>query len=313
MSVTIDVVVPVRDNYALTRSCLEHLAAQTAPHRVIVVDDGSSDGTPRLLREQWPAVDVIEQGTSRGYVRAVNRGVAAGGGELVVLVNNDVELQPDFLERLSAPFGRDERLGSAASLMLARDGATIDSVGVSIDPTLAGFARLQGRPAAEAGARTPALAGPEGTGGAWRRSVWEQAGGFDERIRAYMEVVDLALRIGSAGWSTTAVPEAVGVHLGSASYGRRSAAQRRLSGHSRGYLLRRWGVMRGRHAARALVTEAGVVTLDAIASRDLESLRGRVEGWHAAAGLERRRWPGPGVIDPGITFRRSLELRRPAL
>ncbi len=261
---------------------------------MVVVDDGSSDGTPGLLREQWPAVEVIEQRPSLGYVRAVNRGVAAGTGELVVLVNNDVELRPDFLERLAAPFGAEPRLGSAASLMLARDGSTIDSVGVTVDATLAGFARLQGRPAAEAHATAPGLAGPEGTAGAWRRAAWEQAGGFDERLRAYMEVVDIALRLAGAGWTTIAIPEAAGVHLGSATYGRRSAAQRRLAGHSRGYLLRRYGVLRGRHAARTLVTEAGVVAIDAIASRDAESLRGRLEGWRAARGLERRPRPRRG-------------------
>lgn len=312
MGPSIDVVIPTYENYALTDTCLRHLAAQDVPHETIVVDDGSRDDSPRRLREHWPHTHVLELGSNQGYVRAVNRGVASGEGAIVVLLNNDVVLRPGFLRELVAPLAADPAVGSAASLMLARDEATIDSVGVTIDATLAGFARLQGRPAADAADAAPLLAGPEGTAGAYRRAAWEQVDGFDEQIRAYMEVVDIALRLRGAGWSTVAVPAAVGVHLGSTTYGRRSAAQRRMAGHSRGYLLRRYSVLHGRHAARAVLTEAGVVTLDALASRDLESLRGRVDGWRAAAGLPRRE-AAREAIDDSITFRRSLSLRRPAL
>ena len=73
---------------------------------------------------------------------------------------------------------------------------------------------------------------------------------------AYMEDFDLGLRIRAAGWRVIGAPGAVGVHLGSATYGHHSASQRRHGGFSRGYLLRRYGVLRGRAALRALLTEA---------------------------------------------------------
>jgi N-acetylglucosaminyl-diphospho-decaprenol L-rhamnosyltransferase len=313
VAASIDVVVPVRDHYTLTVGCLEHLARQTAPHRVIVVDDGSSDGTAALLRSDWPGVTTIELGSNHGFTRAVNQGVRAGDGEHLVLLNNDVQLQPECLERLVAPLRADEQVGSVAALMLTPGERTIDSIGVTTDATLAGFARLQGHPAADAPLREPVLTGPEGTAGAYRRSAWEQAGGLDETIRAYMEILDLALRLGTAGWGTASAPTAIGVHLGSRSYGRRSTTQRRLAGFSRGYLLRRYGVLRRRVAARALVTEAIVLAGDMLLCHDAQALRGRADGWRAAAGRERHPWPPSTAIDSSISLRGSLALRRQAL
>jgi GT2 family glycosyltransferase len=312
VTASIDVVVPVHDHYALTVECLEHLARQTAAHRTIVVDDGSSDGTAARLREEWPTVTVLELGANEGYTRAVNRGVEAGEGEYVVLLNNDVHVRPDFLQQLLAPLEAEPRLGSVAAVMLARGEQAIDSVGVTADVTLAGFARLQGHEPAAAASPTPVLAGPEGTAGAYRRSAWEQVGGLDEQIRAYMEVLDLALRLRSAGWGTTAAPGAVGVHLGSRSYGRRSAEQRRLAGFSRAYLLRRYAVLR-RSAVRVLATEALVLAADTLFCRDLAALRGRVQGWRAARGAETRPWPPDEAIERSISLRGSLALRRGAL
>jgi N-acetylglucosaminyl-diphospho-decaprenol L-rhamnosyltransferase len=312
VAASIDDVVPVHEHYALTSACLEHLARQTAPHRVIVVDDGSSDDTVALLRRHWPAVSTIELGSNHGYTAAVNHGVSAGEGEYVVLLNNDVELHPDCLERLVAPMANAE-IGSVAALMLVPGEETIDSLGVTADATLAGFARLQGHPTIDARRREPLLTGPEGTAGAYRRSAWEQVNGLDESIRAYMEILDLALRLQTVGWKTASAPDAVGVHLGSSTYGRRSVTQRRLSGFSRGYLLRRYGVMRSRAAARALATETIVTAGDMLLCRDLQALRGRLEGWHAAKGREQHQWPPPEAIDASISLRDSLALRRGAV
>jgi N-acetylglucosaminyl-diphospho-decaprenol L-rhamnosyltransferase len=321
----IDVVVPVYERYELTHTCLEHLARQSAAHRVFVVDDGSRDDSPARVKREWPRVTLLELAQNGGYTNAVNHGVRAGESNYVVLLNNDVQLRPDCLERLVAPLEHDSRVGSVASLMLTPGERAIDSFGVSADVTLAGFARLQGQtPAAghssadnghspDAAPGSPVLAGPEGTAGAYRRAAWEQVGGLDEGIDAYMEILDLALRLRSAGWSTAQAPDAVGVHLGSITYGSRSATQRRLAGYSRGYLLRRYGVLRGPAAPRTLLTEALVVAGDAALCRDLQALRGRIDGWRAARGRERHPWPPPEAIDYSISLRRSLALRRGAI
>jgi GT2 family glycosyltransferase len=313
MAPSIDVVVAVHDHYELTRDCLERLARQTVAHRTIVVDDGSSDGTPERLRRDWPQTTVVELGGNHGYTTAVNRGVSAGEGECVVLLNNDVQLRPDCLERLLAPLHDDPRVGSVAATMLRAGEKTIDSVGVSADATLAGFARLQGRPVSDAALGAPVLTGPEGTTGAYRRSAWEQVGGLDETIVAYMEILDLALRLRTAGWATASAPLACGVHLGSSTYGRRSARQRRMAGFSRGYLLRRYGVLRGRAGPRALLTEAAVLAADLAVCHDTQALRGRVQGWRAGAGMPRHPRPPGEAIDSSISLWESLRLRRGAI
>jgi hypothetical protein len=100
----------------------------------------------------------------------------------------------------------------------------------------------------------------------------------------------------------------VAVHHGSATARRRSAFQRRTAGWSRGYLLRRYGVLRGRTAPRALLTELVVVAGDGVISRDLAALRGRVAGWRAARGAPRHALPPGAISDLG--FAASLRLRR---
>lgn len=309
VSSSIDVVVVAYGHYDLTCSCLRHLRSQTVTHRVIVVDNGSTDDTRDRMRSEWPEVQLECIDENRGFPKACNRGVAAGSGEIVVLLNNDVDCRPDFLERLTAPL-RDSAVGSVASLVLQSDERSIDSIGITADVTLAGFQRLHGMPVDHAEHSHPLLTGPEGTAGAYRRSAWEQIGGLDEAIPAYMDVFDLALRLRNAGWATACAPKAIGVHVGSATYGPRSPAVRRLAGFGRGYLLRRYGVLRGRAALRTVSTEGVVVVADALLSRDLAALHGRIDGWRAANNHDRRPSPPAEAIDAGITFRGSLALRR---
>ena len=308
MPSTIDVVVPTFNRWELTEACLDDLAAQTVEHRVIVTDDGSSDGTPARVREAFSDATVVESERNCGFAAACNRGVAAGAGTFVVLLNNDVRPRPDFLERLAAPLERDERIGSVAALLVRPDEQTIDSVGLAADPTFAGFPRLAGRPVAETTSARPRLAGPSGGAAAYRRAAWEDVGGLDEAIFFYLEDLDLALRLRASGWKTAAATDAVAVHLGSATAGARTAPMRFHSGFSRAYLLRRYGVLRSRHAPRAAATEALVALADLALSRDAAAARGRLAGWRAAAELPRTGSPRDAV-DRRIGFVRSLRLR----
>lgn len=307
---SIDVVVPVRNRWELTESCLEHLRLQTAPHTVIVCDNGSTDGTPERLRDSFPEVRVVELGANFGFSVACNRGVHAGNGEIVVLLNNDVDCRPEFLERLVAPFDHDERLGSVAALLLKPGEERIESFGLTADPTLAGFPRLRGLPVQAVQATRPVLVGPSGAAGAYRRQAWDEVRGLDEGVFSYGEDVDLALRLREAGWSTTEASDARALHIGSASAASRSAWQRYQGGFARGYFLRRYGILRSTAGVRAGATEAIVVLADAlIFSRDLAALRGRVAGWRAADARPRNRRPPQESIDARLTFWESLRLR----
>lgn len=304
----VDVVIPTHNGWALLERCLTCLLAQTVAHTVTVVDNGSTDGTCDRVAEAFPAVVLVALETNLGFPAACNRGVAATEAGIVVLLNNDVEAEPTLLAELAEPLA-DERVGSVAAVLVRPGSATIDSVGVCVDATLAGFPRLRGAPSRDAGRAEPVLAGPAGGAAAYRRTAWDEVGGLDEGVMGYGEDVDLALRLQAAGWQTVAAPRAVGIHLGSASFGRRSTFQRYHGGFARGYFLRRYAVLRSSAALRAVVTEAIVVAGDLVVSRDVQALRGRVAGWRAAAGLPRKPFPPAEAVDRSISFWQSLRHR----
>lgn len=307
---SIDVVIVAFNRFDLTESCLRHLATQTREYKLVVVDNGSTDDTAGQVRAMRPDAELVRFESNQAFSVACNAGVAAGGGDIVVLLNNDVDCRPDFLERLAAPLQDDPGLGSVAALSIRPDGEHIDSIGMTCDATLSGFLRHQGRPIADATLAQPVLTGPAGAAAAYRRSAWDEVGGLDEHFFAYNEDFDFGLRLRIAGWGTVAATDAVCVHLGSATHGLRSAWQRDHAGFGRGYLLRRYGLLRGRGAARAALTEAIVIVGDALISRDLAAGRGRLRGWRAARTLPARTPPPPAAIDDSITMRDALEMRR---
>jgi GT2 family glycosyltransferase len=307
MARTIDVVITTYQGWELTRQCLEHLRGQTVPHTVIVSDSASTDGTPENTRRLFPDVTLLTHANDPGYAAATNRGVAAGGGDVIVLLNNDTFARPDFLERVAAAFD-DERVGAVAPLTVRSDERTIDSVGLTLDVTLAPFIRLTGRPIEDATSDRPLLVSPGGGADAYRRSAWRQAEGFDERLAFYGADLDLALRLSALGWSTVAAPDAIAVHIRSATSGHRSRRARHSGGWARGFLIRRWGVLKGRAAIRTVATESLVVLADTALSRDLVSVRSRIGGWRAARGLPSRSVP-PGAVDREIGFVQSLRFR----
>jgi N-acetylglucosaminyl-diphospho-decaprenol L-rhamnosyltransferase len=308
LSLTIDIVIPSSDHYELTGNCLSHLARQTRAHTVIVSDNGGHGETAERVSRDWPAVRLIRSEDTLSFAAACNRGANVGDGEVLVLLNNDVYCRPDWLERLVAPLEAESETGAVACLLVQPGEQLIDSAGLCADSTLAGFPRLAGLPVARAADAQPRLVGPAGAAAAYRRTAWDQVGGLDEAIFAYSEDLDLALRLREAGWRASVVPEAVAMHLGSATHGHRTAWQRRHAGFARGYVLRRYGILRGRHATRALATEAVVVLGDAVLSRDFAALSGRIAGWRSANGLPGRSAPGD-ALDPDIGIRDSLALR----
>jgi GT2 family glycosyltransferase len=306
VKLTVDVIVPVYGNWSVTEACLQSLDAQTLPHRVIVVDDASPDDTLEQLAACFPDVEVIALEHNSGFAAACNRGLSQATAEIVVLINNDVVAAPPMLEKLIEPFA-DQRIGSASPVLLRPDGR-IDAFGITADVTLAGFLRLQGASPDHIPGPAFRLLGPYGAVAAYRRRALDEVGLLDEGIFMYGEELDLALRLSAAGWKPGAAPDARGVHLGGATAGRGSAKQRERAGFGRGYLLRAYGVLRGRHGARALITELIVAFGDAVLSRDTAALRGRVSGWRAGKSAAARARNVPD-IDSTIGFLASLRLR----
>jgi len=275
---------------------LESLRAQTVEVDVVVVDNGSSDGSDRMVAERFPEVVLLRMKENLGFGTALNRAVTAHPTDAIVLLNNDAAAEAHFVEALMDGLGTG--VDSVAGVMLQeRDPGLIDSAGVVADRTLMGFDYLHGKPVAAA-AGAPAPLGPTGGAALYRRQAFEAIGGFDERIFLYYEDLDLALRLAARGGGCRLAPEARALHAYSAGLGAASAAKYARTGWSRGYMLRRYGVMRNpRLALRVLASEGAIGAGQLVRDHTAEGIRGRVRGFRAGAGLPRREVGAAPLLD----------------
>jgi N-acetylglucosaminyl-diphospho-decaprenol L-rhamnosyltransferase len=285
--------------------CLASLEAQTTKPQVVVADNGDGDGCAALLRERHPDVTRVGFGRNLGFGSALNRAIREAGEGPIVLLNDDAVAEPQLIERLAADAGRAEMV--AAVLLGERDPSRIDSAGVLVDQTLMAFDYLCGATADAALSAADPL-GPTGGAALYDRAAFEAVGGFDERIFLYYEDVDLALRLRTAGARCVLSPQARAIHGYSLTLGARSAGKYARTGWSRGYLLRRYGVLSSPlHAAQALGREAAICAGQLLRDRTTAGARGRLKGWREAAGLPRRELP-TGSVTP-LSMRRALALR----
>jgi GT2 family glycosyltransferase len=125
---------------------LPSLAAQTRPaQELIVVDDGSSDGTPEWLASAWPDVRVVRLHTNVGVTAALNRGVEAAEGEYLALLNNDLELEPEWLSEMAAGLTRHPDAASVAcKLRSYYDRSRLDGTGDVLARNVVAFPRGRG-------------------------------------------------------------------------------------------------------------------------------------------------------------------------
>lgn len=216
-------VVVSHDSARVLPRCLESLAGAVAGGlEVVVVDGGSRDGSPELVRARFPFAKVLELGENRGFGGAVNHGAASSGGGALLLLNPDAWLVEDALDRLSAALDADPRLGLVAPRLRYPDGQPQfvwapdrGVVGEAVQKARNRFEarRWSHRPLE----RWLRLFGP-----GWltvacallRRSAFDQVGGFDPGYFLYFEDVDLGLRLRRAGWASAVVEGATACHLG---------------------------------------------------------------------------------------------------
>jgi GT2 family glycosyltransferase len=181
---------------------------------MIVVDNGSTDGSVAHLREHWPEARVIELGENRGFSGAVNPGIASARAPYVALLNTDIELSPDWLELLVEELDRDPRLGFATGkIMRYDDRDLIEQVGQ--DFYTCGRFESRGFDERDEGQYDQRRATEIVTAAAalYRREALEEAGGFDEDYFLYCEDGDVCLRMLLLGYSGLYLPEARAYHV----------------------------------------------------------------------------------------------------
>ncbi|MCI0398520.1 MAG: glycosyltransferase family 2 protein [Chloroflexi bacterium] len=214
MMPTASVIIPNWNGRQHLGVCLEALSRQSfRDFEVILVDNGSTDGSAAYVREQFPEVRLVELGENRGFTGAGNAGYAAAQGRIICLLNNDTEADPGWLAAIAGAFERHPRLGAVASKILLFDRR--DHFHTAGD-----FYRLDGIPG-NRGAwqedwgqydREEFVFGACGGAAAYSREMLEEIGFLDEAFYFSCEDVDLAWRIHLAGWQVLYVPTAVVYH-----------------------------------------------------------------------------------------------------
>jgi len=196
--------------------CLNSLSAQTfRDFEVVVVDNGSTDGSLRILRDQYPWVKLVALGKNTGFSEGNNIGLeASSSSQYVATLNNDTIAERDWLKELHETAARDRTVGMVASkILLGREGREIDSVGMLLYPD--GMSRQMGRGKTDTGQFDDVreVLFPSACAALYRREMIRETGFFDEDFVSYCEDADLGLRGRLAGWKAVLAPRAVVQHL----------------------------------------------------------------------------------------------------
>ena len=224
----VSVVIPNYNGKAYLEKCIDSLMRQTVrAFEILVVDDASTDGSLAEVQKKYPSGDtypLIRYSRcykNQGFCATVNAGIRYARADYVILLNNDTEAEPGFVEQLYREIRRDDKTFSVAAAMLSMQDPTImDDAGDYYCALGWAFAPAKDKPACRYNRRYRIFSA---CGGAaiYRKDLLKKLGGFDERHFAYLEDVDIGWRARLAGYENRYTPKAVVRHAGSATTGSR--------------------------------------------------------------------------------------------
>ena len=210
----------------LLRQCLASVGAYPprCDFELLVVDNGSTDGSARMVREQFPHARLIENATNVGFARANNQAIGESAGAHVLLLNSDTIVQPDALSQLVAFMDAHPRAGIVGAALQNADGSPQWCFGrfpTMLSETMFAwglnarwpFARWFGQPSLTADVAQPAD-WVLGAALLIRRATLQQVGLLDEDYFMYSEEIDWAYRVKKCGWQNFVVRAAPIIHLG---------------------------------------------------------------------------------------------------
>jgi GT2 family glycosyltransferase len=218
------VVIPSWNGRELLDVVLPTLAGQTyRDFRTLIVDNGSTDGSVDHLRREWPEVEVLALPHNIGFAAAINRAIEESDEELVALLNNDIELEREWLGELVAAMDAHPGAASAGSKLVDfHDRSMLDGTGDLM--MWSGICVRRGFGETDLGQYDAPEEVFSACAGAavYRRAAFDDVGTFDEDFFAYLEDVDWGFRARLRGWGCRYVPTSVAYHMGGATTRRQS-------------------------------------------------------------------------------------------
>ena len=210
--------------------------------KVIVVDNGSGDGTVEMVRGEYPEVELHANESNLGFSAATNIGIRAGDATYVLALNPDTRVTEGALEKVTEVLERHGEVAVAGPSLVREDGTPDHAAKRSFPTPLSALGHFTGAgrrprsPAALSAYRAPGVSSGrvDAVNGAFmlmRRSALDEVGGFDEGYWMYMEDLDLSYRLAQAGWSSWYEPGASVVHVKGASAGRHRSLRLNLAFH----------------------------------------------------------------------------------
>jgi GT2 family glycosyltransferase len=209
------VVIPNWNGEQYLADCLRSLQRQTLKPRIIVVDNGSVDGSVALVERGFPGVELILLPKNTGFTGGVNAGIRAclaTDEPFVALLNNDAVAEPGWLAALVSELDANPKVGIATAKITNMHGTHLDSTGEFYTTWGLSFARGRGETDLARYDGHREIFGASGGASIFRTSMLKQIGLFDDDFFAYYEDADLSFRAQLAGWQVRYVPEAVVRH-----------------------------------------------------------------------------------------------------
>lgn len=215
----VTVVIPNWNGSKYLEKCLDALLMQQGVFDVVVVDNGSTDGSVELLQDKYPQVKCILLNENTGFCHACNEGMKASDTPYVLLLNNDTEVLSGFVENLVQAIEKDEKIFSVSAQMLQiQNPELIDSAGDMYTIMGWGYSRGKGK-TAEDYDKAVKIFSACGGAAIYRKSILEKIDFLDENHFAYLEDMDLGYRARIYGYTNMYEPSAKVIHAGSASSG----------------------------------------------------------------------------------------------
>lgn len=219
----VTVVVVTWNGAHLLGSCLDSLCRQTLPHRVLVVDNASTDATPEVLAGH-PEAEVLVLDTNTGFAGGAQAGLAAASTRYVAFLNNDAVAEPGWLAALVGELEASPPVAAATSRILLAADRRVNNAGGALDRWGVGYDRGYGEPDGPPYDTPTDVAAFCGAAALVRADQARAVGGFEPTFFLYYEDTDLSWRLGTAGHRIRYVPDAVVHHEHSATADQRSAS-----------------------------------------------------------------------------------------